>query len=176
MPMVIDCPSCNRKLNVPESLLGQMVKCPTCGATFTAVDKGPAIPPAPPPPPTPAWQEPEPGPAPESARRRGPLHDEDDEFPRRRRRNYQPHRGSMVLTFGILSLVIFPIIFGPIAWIMGNNDLAEIRAGRMDPEGESSTNAGRICGIIGTIMGIVLCCTCPTIYFIIVGVAASQAK
>jgi hypothetical protein len=33
---------------------------------------------------------------------------------------------------------------------MGNSDLAEIRAGRMDPEGEGLTQAGRIIGIIGT--------------------------
>jgi hypothetical protein len=40
MPMVIDCPSCNRKLNVPESLLGQVVKCPSCAATFAAATTG----------------------------------------------------------------------------------------------------------------------------------------
>ena len=29
----------------------------------------------------------------------------------------------------------------------------------MDPEGEGNTNAGRICGMIGTIMGVTgLCC------------------
>jgi hypothetical protein len=41
---------------------------------------------------------------------------------------------------------------------MGNNDLAEMRAGRMDPEGEGLTNAGRICGIIGTILMVVAGC------------------
>jgi hypothetical protein len=34
---------------------------------------------------------------------------------------------------------------------MGNQDMAEIQAGRMDPEGEGTTQAGRICGMIGTI-------------------------
>ena len=35
----------------------------------------------------------------------------------------------------------------------GNNDLREIRAGKMDRAGEGITQAGRICGIIGTILG-----------------------
>jgi hypothetical protein len=52
---------------------------------------------------------------------------------------------------------------------MGNNDLAEIRAGRMDPEGESSTNAGRICGMIATILGIIgLVCGCGAFIFIMI--------
>jgi hypothetical protein len=38
---------------------------------------------------------------------------------------------------------------------MGNNDLKEIRAGRMDPEGEQMTNIGRILGMIATILNIV---------------------
>lgn len=67
----------------------------------------------------------------------------------------QPHRGTLVLVLGILSLVICGIVLGPIAWVMGNNDLKEIRAGRMDPTGEGTTNAGRICGMIGTILNVV---------------------
>jgi predicted Zn finger-like uncharacterized protein len=90
--------------------------------------------------------------------------DEDDDRPRRRRRrDYLPHRGSMILTLGILSFFFFPIILGPMAWIMGNTDLAEMRAGRMDREGEGSTNAGRVCGMIATLLwvgGVVLFCMC----------------
>ena len=37
---------------------------------------------------------------------------------------------------------------------MGNNDLQQIDAGQMDPTGKGITNAGKICGIIGTILGI----------------------
>jgi hypothetical protein len=44
------------------------------------------------------------------------------------------------------------------SWIMGNNDLQEIRAGRMNREGEGQTNAGRICGIIGTVLNALGCC------------------
>src|SRR5438445_13374007 len=34
--MIIDCPSCSRKLRVPDSLLGKQVRCPTCGHQFEA--------------------------------------------------------------------------------------------------------------------------------------------
>jgi predicted Zn finger-like uncharacterized protein len=96
-------------------------------------------------------------------RRRARARRDDDEYddyderrPRRRRRDLEPHRGSAVLAIGILAFFMFPIILGPIAWIMGNTDLAEMRAGRMDPEGEGATNAGRICGMIATILGILV--------------------
>jgi hypothetical protein len=41
MPSVINCPSCERRLNVPDTLVGEAVKCPTCGETFTADPDGP---------------------------------------------------------------------------------------------------------------------------------------
>ena len=70
----------------------------------------------------------------------------------------RPHRGVLILVFGILGLVLcFP--FGIAAWIMGNGDLQEMRAGRMDPTGQGLTQAGRICGIVATALaaiGIVL--------------------
>ena len=71
-----------------------------------------------------------------------------------------PHRGVIVLVMGILSIVLgwIGLILGPIAWIMGNSDLKEIRSGRMDPEGEGYTNAGRICGIVATCVGYGLVC------------------
>ena len=45
MQEIINCPSCQRKLQVPDSLLGQDVQCPTCGATFVASWNNPAPPP-----------------------------------------------------------------------------------------------------------------------------------
>ena len=66
----------------------------------------------------------------------------------------RPHRGVLILVFGILGLVLcFP--FGIAAWIMGSNDLNEIRAGRIDPTGEGLTQAGRICGIVATALAAV---------------------
>ena len=38
---------------------------------------------------------------------------------------------------------------------LGNGDLKEMDAGAMDPSGRSTTNAGRICGMIATILMIV---------------------
>ena len=61
----------------------------------------------------------------------------------------KPHRGSLVLVFGILSLVVCPF-FGIAAWSMGNGDLQEMDNGYMDPTGRDLTNAGRICGMVGT--------------------------
>lgn len=61
----------------------------------------------------------------------------------------QPHRGVLILVFGILSFVVCPF-FGVAAWVMGNTDLKEIAAGRMDPSGRDLTQAGRVCGIVGT--------------------------
>jgi hypothetical protein len=61
------------------------------------------------------------------------------------------HRGTLILVLGILGLVICPLLGIP-AWIMGNTDLKEIDAGRMDPTGRGLTEAGRIIGIIGTVL------------------------
>lgn len=47
MTLIIDCPSCRRKLRVPDELLGTTVKCPSCAVTFTASDSLSAAPPAP---------------------------------------------------------------------------------------------------------------------------------
>ncbi len=67
----------------------------------------------------------------------------------------RPHRGAMILVFGILSwLVCF--IFGIMAWVMGNKDLQEIDAGRMDPEGRALTSAGKTCGMIAAIINFVI--------------------
>jgi predicted Zn finger-like uncharacterized protein len=73
MPIVIDCPFCERKLRVPDDLMGQKVKCPTCGTTFEAAPRPvsapePALAPSSAPSPTPPPPTPEQGapPAPSS--------------------------------------------------------------------------------------------------------------
>ena len=65
----------------------------------------------------------------------------------------KPHRGTLILVLGILGLVVCGPL-GIAAWIMGNGDLKEMDAGAMDPAGRSTTNAGRICGIVATILAI----------------------
>ena len=61
-----------------------------------------------------------------------------------------PHRGGLILAFGIMGWTFCPFL-GPAAWVMGNTDLAEMEAGRMDPSGEGTTKAGKIIGMIATI-------------------------
>jgi len=59
----------------------------------------------------------------------------------------QPHRGVLILVFGILGFVLcFP--FGIVAWVMGSTDLKAMDAGRMDPEGRALTRAGQVLGMI----------------------------
>jgi hypothetical protein len=60
-----------------------------------------------------------------------------------------PHRGVMILIFGIVGLVICPP-FGIVPWIMGRNDMKLIDSGKMDPTGRGMTQAGMIIGIIAT--------------------------
>lgn len=82
--------------------------------------------------------------------------DDDDDRPRRRRgrrsnADYEPHRGGMILTFAILGWAICAI-FGIVAWVMGSADIKKMDAGIMDPEGRGLTQAGRIIGMIQTIL------------------------
>ncbi|MBC8873060.1 MAG: DUF4339 domain-containing protein [Planctomycetes bacterium] len=67
-----------------------------------------------------------------------------------------PHRGGMILVFGILSWVFSCPIFSVMAWVMGSSDLREMRAGRMDSRGMGMTQAGHILGLIYTLLWIVV--------------------
>ena len=67
----------------------------------------------------------------------------------------EPHRGTLILVLGILSLVLCAFTAIP-AWIMGKGDLEKIQAGQMDPEGQGMTKAGMICGMICCIIYAVL--------------------
>ena len=46
-------------------------------------------------------------------------------------------------------------VLGPIAWSMGNEELRRIDRGEVDPTTRSNVNAGRICGMIASILMIV---------------------
>jgi hypothetical protein len=81
------------------------------------------------------------------------ANDSDNDSPRGGSR-LAAHRGTLILVLGILSLVAIQIL-GPVAWLLGNADLKEMRAGRMDPSGESQTNIGRILGMIATLLMVV---------------------
>ncbi|MED5387517.1 MAG: hypothetical protein VX793_01595 [Pseudomonadota bacterium] len=61
------------------------------------------------------------------------------------------HRGGLVLTLGLLGVLLFAPI-GIAAWVLGNRDLAAMRQGSMDASGEGMTLAGKILGILATVM------------------------
>lgn len=173
MPAVTTCPSCSKQLRVPDELFGKGVKCPTCGATFTAhVNAATAAPPppppapavadssAPPPIPTPMPSPPPLAPSiePASVPMGGPPIDDYADQPAQRRRRprpqYEPHRGALILVLGILSIVMLCFPLGIVAWVLGNGDLQRIRNGQMDPDGEGMTRAGWICGMLGVALSV----------------------
>jgi len=63
----------------------------------------------------------------------------------------KPHRGPVILVFGILGLVVCQLL-GVAAWVMANNDLQEMRRGYMDPSGRDLTQTGRILGIVSAVL------------------------
>ncbi len=83
--------------------------------------------------------------------------------------NVRPHRGVMILVFGILGIVIC-VIFGIVAWVMGNGDLRAMSEGRMDPTGQGLTKAGKICGIISVVLSIVVVAS-YIVFFVILAAA-----
>ena len=60
-------------------------------------------------------------------------------------------QATTILVLGIIG-VVFCQFLGPVAWVMGNNELQAIDAGRRAPENRGTANAGRILGIIGTVL------------------------
>ena len=68
-----------------------------------------------------------------------------------------PGRGTLILVLGILGLVVCGFL-APVAWIMGASDLKKIAAGHISPEAKGTTQAGMICGIIGSVLMILACC------------------
>lgn len=86
------------------------------------------------------------------------------------------HRGGSVMTLGILGLALnagafvcpplallgmfctapLGLTLSMLAWNFGNADLAEMDAGLMDPRGRSATQTGRVLGIIGTSVAVLI--------------------
>jgi hypothetical protein len=64
---------------------------------------------------------------------------------------YTHPNGTTILVFGILSLVVCSIL-GPFAWSMGTTALREIDASGYAYANRGHIQAGRICGIISTVL------------------------
>jgi len=63
----------------------------------------------------------------------------------------QDSQATTILVLGILSLVLCQVL-GPFAWVMGNKEVAAIDAGERPPENRGTAQAGRILGIISTVL------------------------
>ncbi len=85
----------------------------------------------------------------------------------------QQHRGVLILVLGILGIVACALC-APFAWIMGNKDLEEMKAGRMDPEGEQLTQVGRILGMVGTGLMVLGFCIVIPAWFLMAFTAIQQ--
>lgn len=173
MPIIVDCPSCGRKLRVSDESLGRKMQCPGCEMIFDTET---------------AWS----APPPEKEKPTAPETDDASHCPhcaetvsrndarcrycgedllgqdgnlresRSARRDSEPERGGVVLTMGIVSLFVpvVGIFLGLAAWVMGAKDLGKMRRREMDPRGEGTTRAGLICGIIGLVMQVLLTLLC----------------
>ncbi len=60
-------------------------------------------------------------------------------------------QATTILVLGIIGIVLCQLL-GPVAWVMGNTELQAIDAGRRPPENRGTANAGRILGIIATVL------------------------
>ena len=75
----------------------------------------------------------------------------DQQFPTDRGMYPEQSQATTILVLGILGLVICGVL-APIAWVMGNRELEAIDSGRRPPENRGTANAGKILGIIGTVL------------------------
>jgi hypothetical protein len=82
---------------------------------------------------------------------------------------YEHPQGTTILVLGILSLVVCQLL-GPVAWVMGNNAIAEIDRNPMAYTNRSAVQAGRICGIIATAL------TALFVLFIVLLMAAAASS
>jgi hypothetical protein len=87
----------------------------------------------------------------------------------------QPHRGGLILALGILGFILCQLL-GPVAWILGKQDLQAMDAGQMDPEGRGLTQAGYILGIIATVLIFVMILVFVGLFVLGAGAAAIESS
>jgi hypothetical protein len=81
-------------------------------------------------------------------------------------------QATTVLILGILGIVVCGIL-APFAWVMGNRVVAEIDASNGQIGGRGNAQAGRICGIVGTVLiGIGLLFAVGVVVIAIIGSAS----
>lgn len=60
-------------------------------------------------------------------------------------------QASTALVLSIIGLVCCQVL-GIVGWVMGNNELEAIKAGKRNPANEGTANAARIIGIVATVI------------------------
>lgn len=93
------------------------------------------------------------------------------QFPQESGAYPEASQATTILVLGIIGIILCQVL-GPIAWVMGNNELAAIDAGRRTPENRGTANAGRILGIIGTVL---LTLSILAVIFLFVGLFSFSA-
>lgn len=155
MPIEMNCTGCGQTLRVADEHAGKKARCPACGTIAEVPWAGAEVQPvAEPSNPFSPTSQPAPigNPFSDRPEREGNPYASPSAPAISPRAIGRPHRGGLVLTFGIIGILCFMFLccmpFGIAAWVMGASDLSEIRAGRMDPGGASSTRVGMILGIV----------------------------
>ncbi len=175
MPVTVFCSACRRRLKVRDAALGRRVRCPACGEVFVArleartdeeeerrnqgspgsdddtytlqSDASPGAS-------APRRRD-------EGSRRhrRRTISGPDDEYDDRR--GVRAHRGLLILTLGVLSVVLSCIplagwILGAVSMSMGSADQHLMEERWMERSGHGMTKAGQICGIFGVFFSTVI--------------------
>jgi predicted Zn finger-like uncharacterized protein len=108
MPITVHCDSCQRELRVPDNLLGKLVKCPSCGHTFTAIEQDAVVEPVVSPAAATTKVQSADEPARPARRTERIEEDDDDDYERRPRSSQKPGKvqaiGIMMLIGGILAI------------------------------------------------------------------------
>jgi uncharacterized membrane protein YjgN (DUF898 family) len=73
------------------------------------------------------------------------------QFPSEMPRYPEQSQATTILVLGILGIIICGVL-APFAWSMGNKELAAIDSGMRDPSNRGTANAGKILGIVGTVL------------------------
>ena len=64
---------------------------------------------------------------------------------------YEPSQAVLALVLGIIGVFVFQVV-APAAWVIGSREIQAIDAGRRNPEDRGVAVAGKILGIIGTVI------------------------
>ncbi len=64
---------------------------------------------------------------------------------------YEPSQAVLALVLGIIGVFVFQLV-APFAWVIGNRELRAIDAGHRNPDDRGLAVAGKILGIVGTVL------------------------